>query len=162
MQRFYLCLDEGFTNPAVVLAVGEDADGRLHVFEEYYEAKVVQPVVVEEAGKLWRGYGAGEAVVDDSAAAMREVYRVLRPGGRWVFLVTHPMRWLFLDDPGEDGLVAVHSYFDRRAYVEQDEHGMAALQSGTRSSSSWSTTPAFPAGAASRGSTSTGSRRCCA
>jgi SAM-dependent methyltransferase len=63
--------------------------------------------------------------VDDSAAAMREVYRVLAPAGRWVFAITHPMRWIFLDDPGEGGLVAVNSYFDRRAYVEQDEHGTA-------------------------------------
>ena len=54
---------------------------------------------------------------------MREVFRVLRPGGRWVFSVTHPMRWIFLDDPGEGGLVAVHSYFDRRPYVEYDETG---------------------------------------
>jgi SAM-dependent methyltransferase len=63
--------------------------------------------------------------VDDSAAVMREVFRVLRPGGRWVFSVTHPMRWIFLDDPGEGGLCAVHSYFDREPYVEQDEDGVA-------------------------------------
>jgi SAM-dependent methyltransferase len=61
--------------------------------------------------------------VDDSAAVMREVFRILRPGGLWVFAVTHPMRWIFLDDPGERGLVAVHSYFDRRPYVEEDESG---------------------------------------
>jgi SAM-dependent methyltransferase len=61
--------------------------------------------------------------VADSAAVMGEVFRVLRPGGRWVFSVTHPMRWIFLDDPGESGLVAVHSYFDRRPYVEQDAGG---------------------------------------
>jgi SAM-dependent methyltransferase len=61
--------------------------------------------------------------VADSAALMREVARVLRPGGRWVFAVTHPIRWVFLDDPGEPGLVAVHSYFDRRPYVECDRRG---------------------------------------
>jgi SAM-dependent methyltransferase len=63
--------------------------------------------------------------VNDSAGVMREVARALVPGGRWVFSVTHPMRWVFLDDPGEGGLVAVHSYFDRRPYVEYDEHGEA-------------------------------------
>jgi SAM-dependent methyltransferase len=61
--------------------------------------------------------------VDDSAAVMREVFRVLRPGGRWVFSTTHPMRWIFPDDPGEAGLVAVQSYFDRRPYVEFDASG---------------------------------------
>ncbi len=64
--------------------------------------------------------------VADSATVMREVCRVLRPGGRWVFSITHPMRWIFLDDPGEAGLLAVHSYFDRRPYVEQDGNGRAA------------------------------------
>jgi SAM-dependent methyltransferase len=61
--------------------------------------------------------------IDDSAAVMLEVFRVLRPGGRWVFSATHPMRWVFLDDPGPEGLVAVHSYFDRLPYVEFDEAG---------------------------------------
>ena len=61
--------------------------------------------------------------VEDSARVMREVFRVLRPGGRWVFSITHPMRWIFLDDPTENGLVAVHSYFDRRPYVETSADG---------------------------------------
>ncbi|GAB3862620.1 hypothetical protein GCM10029963_69270 [Micromonospora andamanensis] len=32
--------------------------------------------------------------VEDSAALMRQVHRVLRPGGRWVFSVTHPIKWI--------------------------------------------------------------------
>ncbi len=62
--------------------------------------------------------------VADSGAVMREVARVLRTGGLWVFSITHPMRWIFLDDPGEAGLTAVHPYFDRRPYVEQDADGV--------------------------------------
>jgi SAM-dependent methyltransferase len=69
-------------------------------------------------------YGAVPFVAD-SAGVMREVARVLRPGGRWVFSVSHPVRWSFPDDPGPAGLVARSSYFDRTPYVEQDEEGRA-------------------------------------
>jgi hypothetical protein len=55
---------------------------------------------------------------------MREVARVLRPGGRWVFAVNHPMRWMFSDDPGEGGLTVDQSYFDRTPYVEVDAAGV--------------------------------------
>jgi SAM-dependent methyltransferase len=61
----------------------------------------------------------------DTAKLMREVHRVLRPGGRWIFSVTHPVRWAFPDEPGPEGLTARSSYFDRTPYVEQDEHGRA-------------------------------------
>ena len=61
--------------------------------------------------------------VADSAAVMREVARVLRPGGRWVFATTHPLRWAFPDDPGPAGLVARTPYFDRTPYVEVDAAG---------------------------------------
>lgn len=80
------------------------------------------PFVDAAFDTVWTAFGAVPFVAD-SAAVMREVHRVLRPGGRWVFAVTHPMRWIFLDDPGERGLVAVHSYFDRRPYVETDDDG---------------------------------------
>jgi SAM-dependent methyltransferase len=69
-------------------------------------------------------YGALPFIAD-TARVQREVRRVLRPGGRWVFSVTHPLRWGFPDEPGSDGLTAVASYFDRTPYVEQDDRGLA-------------------------------------
>ncbi len=69
-------------------------------------------------------YG-GVPFVDDSATVMAEVARVLRPGGRWVFSVTHPVRWCFPDDPGDAGLTVRSSYFDRTPYVEQGADGHA-------------------------------------
>jgi SAM-dependent methyltransferase len=63
--------------------------------------------------------------VAEPERVMREVARVLRPGGRWVFAVNHPMRWMFSDDPGPDGLVVAQSYFDRTPYVEVDAAGAA-------------------------------------
>lgn len=67
----------------------------------------------------------GVPFVADSALVMREAARVLKPGGRWVFSVNHPMRWCFADDPGPMGLVASIPYFDRSPYVERDEQGNA-------------------------------------
>ncbi|MDX3358068.1 methyltransferase domain-containing protein, partial [Streptomyces sp. ME01-24h] len=69
-------------------------------------------------------YGALPFIAD-TAHVMHEVRRVLRPGGRWVFSVTHPLRWAFPDEPGPEGLTASASYFDRTPYVEQDETGHA-------------------------------------
>jgi len=61
--------------------------------------------------------------VADSAGVMAEVARVLRPGGRWVFAVNHPMRWMFPDDPGPDGLTVTIPYFNRTPYTEIDDAG---------------------------------------
>ncbi|PWD49622.1 SAM-dependent methyltransferase [Serinibacter arcticus] len=61
--------------------------------------------------------------VADAAAVHREAARVLRPGGRWVFSTTHPVRWAFPDDPGPGGLTATRSYVDDTPYRELDETG---------------------------------------
>jgi len=63
--------------------------------------------------------------VADSARLVREVARVLRPGGRFAFSVTHPTRWAFPDDPGPAGLTVRQSYFDRTPYLEVDDAGTA-------------------------------------
>jgi len=80
------------------------------------------------AGSFDVAFSAFGAVpfVADAPRLMREVARVLRPSGRWVFSLTHPVRWCFPDDPGEAGLVAAFGYWDRRAYVETDERGEPA------------------------------------
>lgn len=70
-------------------------------------------------------YGA-VPFVERPELVMQEVARVLRPGGRWVFSVTHPIRWAFPDDPGPAGLTVAHSYFDRRPYRELDDDGRVA------------------------------------
>ncbi len=56
--------------------------------------------------------------VRDLEVAVAETARVLRPGGRFAFSITHPTRWMFPDDPTEAGLVASQSYWDRTPYVE--------------------------------------------
>jgi SAM-dependent methyltransferase len=63
--------------------------------------------------------------VADSASVLQEVFRVMRPGGRFAFSVTHPLRWAFPDDPGPRGLTVSSSYFDRTPYVETDADGAA-------------------------------------
>jgi SAM-dependent methyltransferase len=89
-------------------------------------------LVQADAGRLPFGDASFDVVcsaygalpfVADAGAVFAEVARVLRPGGGWVFSVTHPVRWAFPDAPGPAGLVADRPYFDRTPYVERDEDG---------------------------------------
>jgi SAM-dependent methyltransferase len=83
------------------------------------------PVADASVDLVFSSYGAVPFVADFGALA-REVRRVLRVGGRFVFSTTHPIRWAFRDDPGPAGLTAVESYFDRTPYVELDAAGQAS------------------------------------
>lgn len=63
-------MDEGYTNPAVILVLGEDNDGRLHVIEEFYRRRMLQGDVVGEAQRLRAHYGIDIFAVDPSAAGL--------------------------------------------------------------------------------------------
>jgi SAM-dependent methyltransferase len=80
------------------------------------------PLAANSVDLACSAFGALPFVVDTSAV-LREVDRVLRPGGRFAFSVSHPMRWAFPDDPGPAGLTVASSYFDRTPYVETDDDG---------------------------------------
>lgn len=69
-QRFGLACDEGYTNPAVILLIGEDGDGRQHVISEYYERGKIQSEVVAYAAQLYSQYQPAIIAVDAAAAGL--------------------------------------------------------------------------------------------
>lgn len=82
-------------------------------------------------------FGALQFVADIDVA-VAETARVLRPGGRFAFSITHPTRWMFPDDPTSEGLVASQSYWDRTPYVEVDsETGRVAYVEHHRTLGDW-------------------------
>jgi len=78
------------------------------------------PFAPESFDVVFCSFGALQLVADIDLC-IAEVVRVLRPGGRFAFSITHPTRWMFVDDPGPEGLVASQSYWDRTPYVEVDD-----------------------------------------
>lgn len=122
---------EGAHPVAIDLSAGmlrhaREAEGRSGVRVPLVQADAMAlPFADDSFDIVCTAFGAIPFVAD-SGAAMREVARVLRPGGSWVFSITHPMRWVFWDEPDETGLLARNSYFDRSPYVERDEDGVVS------------------------------------
>jgi len=79
----------------------------------------------------------GLPFVADAGAVFAEVARVLKPGGRFVASVNHPMRWPFPDSPEPDDLRVTSSYFDRRPYVETDDEGRTVYVEHHRTAGDW-------------------------
>ena len=104
------------------------------------------PLLQADAGLLPVADGAvdlacsafgGLPFVADVEGALREVARALRPGGRFVASVNHPMRWPFPDSPDPDDLQIVSSYFDRTPYVETDDTGATVYVEHHRTVGDW-------------------------
>ena len=86
---------------------------------------------------VFSSFGALQFVADIERA-VAETARVLRPGGRFAFSITHPTRWMFPDDPTEAGLTASQSYWDRTPYVEvDDETGTTSYVEHHRTLGDW-------------------------
>jgi SAM-dependent methyltransferase len=104
------------------------------------------PLLQADAGRLPLAGGVLDVVcsafgglpfVADVEGALREVARVLRPGGRFVASVNHPMRWPFPDSPDPEDLRVVSSYFDRTPYVETDGAGRTVYVEHHRTVGDW-------------------------
>lgn len=86
---------------------------------------------------VFSAFGALQFIAD-ADTLVRDIARVLRPGGRLAFSITHPTRWMFPDDPDEPGLTATQSYWDRTPYVEvDDETGQTAYVEHHRTIGDW-------------------------
>jgi hypothetical protein len=79
----------------------------------------------------------GLPFVADAGAVLAEVARVLRPGGRFVASVNHPMRWPMPDSPDPADLRVTSSYFDRDPYVETDGEGRTVYVEHHRTLGDW-------------------------
>jgi hypothetical protein len=69
-RRYIVGADEGYTNPAVLLLIGMDGDGRAHILREFYRRRVLQGDVVAEAVRWWRECQPEAYYVDPSAAGL--------------------------------------------------------------------------------------------
>lgn len=115
------------TAGAAVVALDLSAGMLAHAAEVGRASGVAVPLVQADAAALpltdgsvdvaCSAYG-GLPFVADAEGVLREVARVLRPGGRFVASVNHPLRWPFPDSPDPADLRVVSSYFDRTPYVE--------------------------------------------
>lgn len=68
--RIIVGQDEGYTNPACMLAIGEDNDGALHIIEEWYKTRQLESAVVEQAQRWEAKYSPEAFVLDPSAAKL--------------------------------------------------------------------------------------------
>ena len=70
MKSFYIGVDEGYTNPATVLVIGRDGDGRYHIFDEWYERKALPEKHLDTIERKYSKWNAVTVYPDPSAAGL--------------------------------------------------------------------------------------------
>lgn len=69
-KSYGMAIDEGYTNPAVILFIGTDTDGRLHIFREWYKRGQLQSVIVDQVLRWYMRRWVNRIVVDEAAAGL--------------------------------------------------------------------------------------------
>jgi SAM-dependent methyltransferase len=127
----------GIDLSAAMLAAGKALDAQTgHTLPTAQADAAELPFRSESFDVCFSAFGA-LPFVPEPARVLSEMARVLRPGGRVVCSVVHPVRWMFPDDGGPEGLRVTQSYFDRRAYVEEDASGQPVYVEHHRTVSDW-------------------------
>ncbi len=67
---YHLAIDEGYTNPAVILLIGYDEDKRRHICEEFYQRGKLQSDIITEAMRMAHGRRIEDIAVDAAAAGL--------------------------------------------------------------------------------------------
>jgi phage terminase large subunit len=69
-RKVVICVDEGYTNPAAILVMCQDGDGRVHVASEWYHTRKKPSQVLAEAVRLKTIWKPTIYIVDPSAAGL--------------------------------------------------------------------------------------------
>lgn len=68
--RYVAGIDEGYTNPSVIMVVGLDSDNRVHIAQEMYRRRMLQGDVIAEARRLRDAFQIDTFYADPSAAGL--------------------------------------------------------------------------------------------
>lgn len=75
LQSITYGVDFGWTNPSAVVAVGYDNDGRAFILDEFYQNRVQQETLIQEAKEMQNKYGKGPLFCDRSEPQMIDVFQ---------------------------------------------------------------------------------------
>jgi len=147
-KRWFMCMDEGYTNPAVILLVGIDSDERLHIAQEFYRSGVLQKAVVETAQEWYLEYQPYIIAVDAAAAGLiADLRDIGLPAqgckGRVLDGITAVQGYLRIQDDGLPRLTVDPSCIDtinefesyvwkpeKDVPVKENDHALDALRYG--------------------------------